>query len=248
MKCAAIVTGAGQGMGRSFALRLARDGYAIAAVDVQEETVRETVASVMAQHETARAYIADLSNVQAIEPMVEQIERDLGVVEILVNNAGRIKTQLLLDVTEQDWDQIMGVNARGLFFLLQAVGRRMVARRRGSIINIASVAGRSARPRQTVYGASKAAVLHLTKSAATVFGPAGVRVNAVCPGVIDTPMTKAVQAARTPDEVRHILESIPLQRMGDADEVAEVVAFLASERSSYINGQALNVCGGIEMD
>jgi len=248
MNGAAIVTGAGQGLGRSFALRLARDGYAIAAVDVQDEKVRETVALVMAEHGTARAYIADLSDVSAIEPLVEKIERDLGVIEILVNNAGTIKTQLLLDVTEQDWDQIMGVNARGLFFLLQAAGRRMVARRGGSIINIGSVAGRSARPKQTVYGASKAAVLHLTKSAATAFGPAGVRVNAVCPGVIDTPMTKTVQAARTPDEIRHILESIPLQRMADADEVAEVVAFLASERSSYINGQAINVCGGIEMD
>jgi NAD(P)-dependent dehydrogenase (short-subunit alcohol dehydrogenase family) len=248
MKGVAIVTGAGQGMGRSFALRLARDGYAIAAVDVQAEKVRETVACVMAQQGTARAYIADLTDVPVIEPMVAEIERDLGAVEILVNNAGRIKTQLLLDVTEQDWDQIMGVNARGLFFLLQAAGRRMVARHHGSIINIASVAGRSARPKHTVYGASKAAVLHLTKSAATAFGPVGVRVNAVCPGVVDTPMTKAIQAARTPDEVREILESIPLQRMADAGEVAEVVAFLASERSSYINGQAINVCGGIEMD
>jgi NAD(P)-dependent dehydrogenase (short-subunit alcohol dehydrogenase family) len=245
---AAIVTGAGQGMGRNFALRLARDGFAIAAVDIQAEKVRETVACVLARQGAARAYVADVSDVPAIEPLVAEIERDLGAIEILVNNAGRIKTQALLDVTEQDWDQVMGVNARGLFFLLQAAGRRMVVRRRGSIINVGSVAARSARPKQTVYGASKAAVLHLTKSAAAAFGPAGVRVNAICPGVIDTPMTKAVQAVRTPEEVRHILESIPLQRMADADEVAEVVAFLASERSSYVNGQAINVCGGIEMD
>jgi NAD(P)-dependent dehydrogenase (short-subunit alcohol dehydrogenase family) len=248
MNGAAIVTGAAQGMGRSFALRLARDGYAIAAVDVQAEKARETVACILAQQGRAHAYIADLSDVPAIEPLVVEIERDLGMIEILVNNAGIVKTQPLLNVTKEDWDQIMGINARGLFFLLQAVGRRMVARHRGSIINIGSVAARSARPKQTVYGASKAAVLHLTKSAAAVFGPAGVRVNAVCPGVIDTPMTQAVQAARTREEVGHILESIPLQRMADADEVAEVVAFLASDRSSYVNGQAINVCGGIEMD
>lgn len=248
MSGAAIVTGAGQGMGRSFAFRLARDGYAVAAVDIQADKVRETVASVCAQDGTARAYVADLSAVSAIESLVSEIEQDLGVIEILINNAGRIKTQALLEVTEQDWDQIMGINARGLFFLMQAVGRRMVGRRHGSIINIGSVAGRSARPKQTVYGASKAAVLHLTKSAAAAFGPAGVRVNAICPGVIDTPMTKTVQAERTPEEVRHILKSIPLQRMADVDEVAEVVAFLASERSSYVNGQAINVCGGIEMD
>lgn len=248
MNGAAIVTGAGQGMGRSFALRLARDGYAIAAVDIQAEKVHETVACVSAEQGTARSYVADVSDVPAIDSLVAEIEQDLGAIEILVNNAGRIKTQALLEVTEQDWDEIMGVNLRGLFFLLQAVGRRMVARRHGSIINVASVAARSARPKQTVYGASKAAVLHLTKSAAAAFGPAGVRVNAICPGVIDTPMTKAVQAARTPEEVRHILESIPLQRMADVGEVAEVVSFLASERSSYINGQAVNVCGGIEMD
>jgi NAD(P)-dependent dehydrogenase (short-subunit alcohol dehydrogenase family) len=248
MNGVAIVTGAGQGMGRSFALRLARDGYAIAAVDIQAEKLRETVACVLERQGNARAYVADLSDVPRIESLVAEIDRDLGAIEILVNNAGRIKTQALLDVTEQDWDQIMGVNARGLFFLLQAAGRRMVARRHGSIINVGSVAARSARPKQTVYGASKAAVLHLTKSAAVAFGPAGVRVNAICPGVIDTPMTKAVQAARTPEEVRHILESIPLQRMAEVGEVAEVVSFLASERSSYINGQAINVCGGIEMD
>jgi NAD(P)-dependent dehydrogenase (short-subunit alcohol dehydrogenase family) len=248
MNGVAIVTGAAQGMGRSFALRLARDGYAIAAVDIQAEKVRETVACVLERQGIARAYVADLSDVARIESLVAEIDRDMGTIEILVNNAGRIKTQALLDVTESDWDQIMGVNARGLFFLLQAAGRRMVARGHGSIINIGSVAARSARPKQTVYAASKAAVLHLTKSTAAAFGPAGVRVNAICPGVIDTPMTKAVQAARTPEEVRHILESIPLQRTADADEVAEVVSFLASERSSYINGQAINVCGGIEMD
>jgi NAD(P)-dependent dehydrogenase (short-subunit alcohol dehydrogenase family) len=248
MSGTAIVTGAGQGMGRSFALRLARDGYAVAAVDIQAEKLRETVTCVVARYGMARAYVADLSDVPTIESLVAEIDRDLGPIEILVNNAGRIKTQALLDVSEQDWDQIMGINARGLFFLLQAAGRRMVERRHGSIINIGSVAARSARPKQTVYGASKAAVLNLTKSAAAAFGPAGVRVNAICPGVIDTPMTKAVQEARTPEEVHHILESIPLQRMADAGEVAEVVAFLASERSSYINGQAINVCGGIEMD
>jgi NAD(P)-dependent dehydrogenase (short-subunit alcohol dehydrogenase family) len=235
-------------MGRSFALRLARDGYAIAAVDIQAEKARETVAAVSTQSGTGRAYVTDLSDVPTIESLVSEIEQDLGAIEILINNAGRIKTQALLEVTEQDWDQIMGINARGLFFLMQAVGRRMVVRRHGSIINIGSVAARSARPKQTVYGASKAAVLHLTKSAAAAFGPAGVRVNAICPGVIDTPMTKTVQAERTPEEVRHILESIPLQRMADVDEVSEVVAFLASERSSYVNGQAINVCGGIEMD
>jgi len=142
----------------------------------------------------------------------------------------------------------MEINAKALFFCLQAAGRRMVVCQRGSIINVASVAGRSARPKQTVYGASKAAAIHLTKSAAAAFGPFHVRVNAVCPGVIDTPMWHRVRSERTPDEVKAILSSIPLARTADSTEVAEVVAFLASHQASYINGQAINVCGGLEMD
>ena len=235
-------------MGRSFALRLAQDGFAIAVVDIAEEAARRTSGEILEAGAVAGVFAADLGRTSEIEPLVERIESELGPIEVLVNNAAVVKTQALLDVTGQDWDLIMGVNAKGLFFLLQAVGRRMAARGRGSIVNIASVAARSARPKQTVYGASKAAVLHLTKSAAAALGPSGVRVNAVCPGVIETPMWQQVKQERTPDEVRGILASIPLGRTAGPEEVAEVVAFLASGRSSYINGQGINVCGGLEMD
>jgi NAD(P)-dependent dehydrogenase (short-subunit alcohol dehydrogenase family) len=235
-------------MGRSFALRLAQDGFAIAVVDIAGEAARRTSAEIIETGAIAGVFVADLGRTSEIEPLVEQIENELGPIEVLVNNAAVVKTQALLDVTGQDWDLIMGVNAKGLFFLLQAVGRRMAARGRGSIVNIASVAARSARPKQTVYGASKAAAMHLTKSAAAALGPSGVRVNAVCPGVIETPMWQQVKQERTPDEVRGILASIPLGRTAGPEEVAEVVAFLASDRSSYINGQGINVCGGLEMD
>jgi NAD(P)-dependent dehydrogenase (short-subunit alcohol dehydrogenase family) len=235
-------------MGRSFALRLAQDGFAIAVVDIAGDAARRTSGEILEAGAVAGVFAADLGRVAEIDPLVERIENELGPIEVLVNNAAVVKTQALLDVTGQDWDLIMGVNAKGLFFLLQAVGRRMAARGRGSIVNIASVAARSARPKQTVYGASKAAVLHLTKSTAAALGPSGVRVNAVCPGVIETPMWQQVKQERTPDEVRGILASIPLGRTGGPEEVAEVVAFLASDRSSYINGQGINVCGGLEMD
>jgi len=244
----AVITGAAQGMGRTFAERLARDGFRIAALDVDEPSLHETCERVGRSGAIAQPYLIDLSEISRIDPFFSAVEQGLGPVQVLVNNAARIKTQELLDVTEADWDAIMEINAKALFFCLQAAGRRMVVRQRGSIINVASVAGRSARPKQTVYGASKAAAIHLTKSAAAAFGPFHVRVNAVCPGVVETPMWHRVRSERTPDEVKAILSSIPLARTADAAEVAEVVAFLASNQASYINGQAINVCGGLEMD
>jgi len=244
----AVVTGAGQGMGRAFALRLARDGLAIAVVDIAQDAAMRTSAEILESGAAAGVFVADLSRTSELEALVDRIESEMGPIEVLVNNAAVVKTQALLEVTEQDWDHIMSVNAKGLFFLLQAVGWRMTARGRGSIVNIASVAARSARPKQTVYGVSKAAVLHLTKSAAAALGPHGVRVNAVCPGVIETPMWQHVKQERTPEEVEAILHSIPLGRTAGPEEVAEVVAFLAGDRSSYINGQTINVCGGLEMD
>lgn len=235
-------------MGRSFALRLARDGFAIAVVDVAGPPAQETCRLIREGGGAAEAFLADLAVVAQIGPMVERVEAEMGPIQVLVNNAAIVKTQALLKVMEADWDHIMAVNAKGLFFCLQAVATRMVERNSGAIVNIASVAARSARPKQTVYGASKAAVLHLTKSAAAALGPHGIRVNAVCPGVIETPMWQQVKHDRTPEEVQTILASIPAGRTASPDEVAEVVAFLASERASYINGQALNVCGGLEMD
>lgn len=242
------VTGAARGMGRVFAQRLAKDGFVVAALDIRQQEVEETCALIAAEGGLARYYLVDLACVAEIQPLFDRIEKELGPIQVLVNNAAVVRTQPLLEVTERDWDMIMGVNAKALFFCLQAVGKRMIERRRGSIINVASVAGRSARPKQTVYGASKAAVLHLTKSGAAAFGPFGVRVNAICPGVIETTMWHQVKSERTPEEVETILRSIPLQRTAEPSEVAEVVAFLASDRSSYITGQAINVCGGLEMD
>lgn len=240
---ALLVTGAAQGMGRSISLAAAGAGYRVAMVDHQAEKLHAAAAEI-----GVAAYVTDLQDATALAPLVERIEADLGSLSGLVNNAGIVKTQPLVEATLEDWDRIFAVNARAAFILMQVVGKRMIARGQGAIVNIASVAGRSGRPEQTLYGASKAALLHLTKSAALAFGPHGVRVNAVCPGVIRTEMTEQVWRERKPEDVQQILRGIPLGRTADPAEVAAVVLWLLGPAASYVNGQAVNVCGGLEMD
>jgi len=239
-----LVTGAAQGMGLAIARRLACDGCVVALVDRQEEQVRAVARGLPG----ARSYMMDLLDVERIAPLVEQVEDECGPLTGLVNNAGIVKTQPFLDVSPADWESVFGVNARAPFLLMQAAGARMATRGTGAIVNVASVAGRSARPEQTVYGASKAALLHLTKSAAAALGPHGVRVNAVCPGVVETEMTTLVWRERRPEDVQRIVQGIPLGRVAVPDEVAAAVVWLLDAGASYVNGQALNVCGGLEMD
>ncbi len=243
-KGAVLITGAAQGMGLATSRLAAAEGYRVALVDRQAEKVREAAAAIPG----AAAYVVDLLDAESLAPLVARVEDECGPLVGLVNNAGIVRTQPLLDVTLADWELIFGINARATFLLLQAVGRRMIARGRGAIVNVASVAGRSGRPQQTVYGASKAAVLHLTKSAALAFGPEGVRVNAVCPGVVRTEMTEQVWRERRPEDVQQILRSIPLGRVATPEEVATVIVWLLGDGAGYINGQAINVCGGLEMD
>ena len=239
-----LVTGAAQGLGLAISRELAAQGYRVAMVDRQEEPLRAAAAEIA----EAAAYAMDLLDTAAIAPLVARVEEECGPLTGLVNNAGMVKTQPFLEAALTDWEQIMGVNARAPFLLMQAAGGRMIARRTGAIVNVASVAGRSGRPVQTVYGASKAALLHLTKSAAMAFGPHGVRVNAVCPGVMRTPMTEQVWRDREPEDVQQILRGIALRRVSEPEEVASVVVWLLSDGAGYVNGQAINVCGGLEMD
>jgi NAD(P)-dependent dehydrogenase (short-subunit alcohol dehydrogenase family) len=239
-----LVTGAAQGMGLAITRQLAAAGYHVAAIDRQEAQLREATKHL----EGVTPFVLDLLDAAALAPLVEQVESACGPLAGLVNNAGIVKTQPIADVVLADWETIFGVNARAPFLLMQAAGARMAARGSGAIVNIASVAGRSARPEQSMYGASKAALLHLTKSAAAAFGPSGVRVNAVCPGVVRTEMTERIWRDRRPEDVERILHSIPLKRVCEPDEVATVVAWLLGPAASYVNGQAINVCGGLEMD
>lgn len=237
-----LVTGAAQGIGLSTARLASALGYRVVSVD-RQESVHEATATL-----GGSSYQVDLTDVSAIEPLVERVELENGPILGLVNNAGIVITQSFFDVRVADWDRVFAINARAPFILMQAVGRRMVERGSGAIVNVASVAGRSGRPQQTMYGASKAALLHLTKSAAMALGPQGIRVNAVCPGVVRTEMTEQVWREREPEDVQRILKGIPLGRTAAPEEVAEVIVWLLGERAGYINGQAINICGGLEMD
>lgn len=243
-KGTALVTGAAQGLGLATARRLAGDGYRVAMVDRQAGRLGDAAAEVTG----ARPYVVDLLAVEEIGRFVARVEDECGPLTALVNNAGIVTTQDLLDATIQDWETIMGVNARAPFVLMQEAGGRMVGRKRGAIVNVCSVSARSARPVQAIYAASKAALLHLTKSAAAAFGPHGVRVNAICPGVMRTEMTEQVWRDRRPEDVQQILRGITLQRTADPAEMAAAIAWLLGDEAGYVNGQALNVCGGMEMD
>jgi len=247
-----MVTGAGSGIGRATVLHLATQRVAVGVVDCRTQAAESTAAEVRQRGGQALPVVCDVREVRAVYEAVARIEESLGPLTAQVNCAGVWQTRDLLEITEEDWDLVMGVNARGLFFCVQAAGRAMLPRKLGAIVNISSVGGRVGRPLQAHYAASKAAVISITHSAAIALGPHGVRVNAVCPGVIDTPMWAQVIAERARREGKAdpsaILERVPLGRVGTPEEVAAVTSFLISEEASYINGQCLNVCGGMETD
>ncbi len=253
----ALVTGAGQGIGRAIALRLARDGYALAVADINPaslEAVRGEIEA--AGGHQALAIQADLAQTAEVERMIQQAVVDLGRLDVLVNNAGRLITRAFMDVTEADWDATLGLDLKTVFFAMQMAARVMIGGGNpGRIVNIASISGRSGRPDQTPYAAAKAGVISLTQSAALALAPHGITVNAVCPGVVDTPLTRQLHIERarvagiTPEEsLRRMLARVPLGRIETPDDVAGVVAFLCSPDSAYITGQTLNVCGGLQMD
>jgi meso-butanediol dehydrogenase/(S,S)-butanediol dehydrogenase/diacetyl reductase len=265
----AIVTGAGQGIGKGVALRLAQAGAHVVIAEYNSDTAETTCAEVRALGRQSLAYPIDLSQVDQIQTMVDQVVREFGRIDILVNNAGRVQTKFMLDLTPDDWDRIVDTNQRGLFFCLQAVARQMVAQipeeirnadraphSFGKIVNFSSVAGRSGRPYSTHYAAAKAAVINITKSAALALARYNINVNAVAPGLVPTPMWTQIDQERgqlfgsKPGEAmaNFIEQNIPLKRAATAEDLAAAVAFLCSADADYITGQCLNVDGGLEMD
>jgi len=265
----AIVTGAGQGIGKGVALRLARAGAHVVVAEYNAETDVATSDEIRTLGQQALPYPIDLSEVGQIQPMVDRVVEEFGRIDILVNNAGRVQTKYMLDLTPEDWDRVVDVNQRGLFFCLQAVARQMVAqipeeirnadrapRSFGKIVNFSSVAGRSGRPYSTHYAAAKTAVISITKSAALALAKYNINVNAVAPGLVPTPMWVQIDNERgelfgsKPGEAMHnfIEQHVPLKRAATADDLAGAVAFLCSSDADYITGQCLNVDGGVEMD
>jgi len=264
---AAVVTGAAQGLGKAAALRLAREGADVAAIDINAALAEGTVQEIRALGRRGVACVADLADLGGIDSLVGRVVAELGRIDILVNAAGVLQSKPLLDVTAEDWDSIIDVNQRGLLFLIQVVAKQMIAhvpeevksagradRSYGKIVNFSSISGRRGRPLQVHYAASKAAVISITQSAALTFAPFGINVNAVAPGVVPTPMwekndREVSKALGIPSgkAMQDFIERIPLKRTGTAEEIAAVVAFLCSSESDYMTGQTLNVDGGFEM-
>ena len=236
----ALVTGANTGIGQGIALALAEAGADIAAAG--RSPADETVGKIRGLGRKGENFAADLSSVGAVQPLVDAVLAEFGRIDILVNNAGLIRRADAVDFTEADWDAVMDTNLKTLFFLCQSVGRHMIARGSGKIINIASMLTFQGGIRVPSYTASKSGVGGLTKLLANEWAAKGVQVNAIAPGYIATDNTTALRD--DPDRSRSILERIPAGRWGSADDIAGAAVFLSSSAADYVNGHVLVVDGG----
>lgn len=240
----AVVTGGSRGIGRAICLELARGGANVMLCYAgNEQAALDTVAACEALGAKAAAMRCDVSKTDEVKALVDAALQQFGAVHILVNNAGITRDGLLMTMKEDAWDQVLDTNLKGAFLTMKAVARTMMKQRYGRIVNLSSVVGLHGNAGQVNYAASKAGVIGMTKSLAKELASRGVTVNAVAPGFIDTDMTAALpQAARDA-----LLSTIPTQRLGAAEEVAQAVAFLASDQAAYITGQVLAVDGGMSM-
>ena len=245
-----LVTGAGSGIGRASALAFAEAGYRIAAADLDESAVAATAE---AAGDGALAVRADVGDVADIDRMVSTVVAELGHLDVILNNAGVTRGAYIMNITEEDWDRMHRVNAKGVFFCLQRAAQEMIPRREGRIINIASIAGRGfAGTSNAAYAASKGAVISLTKTAAQQLARHNINVNSICPGVTMTEMVSALVAQRAEkegisldDAIAKAVRPIPLRRANDPADIAAMAVFLASPGARNITGQCYNVDGGL---
>ncbi|EKY01020.1 3-oxoacyl-[acyl-carrier-protein] reductase [Hoylesella saccharolytica F0055] len=240
----ALITGAARGIGKAIALRFAAEGANIAFTDlVIDENGKATEAEIASLGVKAKGYASNAADFAQSEEVVKQVKEDFGSIDILVNNAGITKDGLMLRMTEAQWDAVIGVNLKSAFNFIHACVPVMMRQRGGSIINMASVVGVHGNAGQANYAASKAGMIALAKSVAQEMGPKGIRANAIAPGFIDTAMTQEL-----PEEVRkEWMNQIPLRRGGTVDDVANCAVYLASDLSSYVSGQVIQVDGGMNM-
>lgn len=238
----ALITGAARGIGKSIALRLASEGADIAFTDIAEdENFKDTQAEITALGVTCRGYVSNAADFGQTHSVVTEIHKDFGHIDVLVNNAGITRDSLLMRMSEQQWDAVLTVNLKSAFNFCHAVVPVMARQRQGSIINISSVVGVAGNPGQCNYSASKAGMIALAKSIAKEMGSRNIRANAVAPGFVLTEMTR-----KLPEEtLRQWCERIPLRRGADPDEIAKVVLFLASDLSSYVSGQVIQIDGAM---
>ncbi len=291
----AVVTGAGQGIGKAVALRLAREGAEIAVAEINRETAEATARELQTFGRRALAHPVNVGCLVEIQSLVDHVAAEFGRIDVLVNVAGVAQTKPFLELTEEDWDRIVDTNLKGTVFCMQAVGRQMIrqippevmaqgraglrrgegvspsnrgqdardtqgqdalaTRSYGKIVNFSSISGRRGRSVQMAYAASKAAIISVTQSAALAFSPYNINVNAVCPGVIPTPMWDQIDrdrsrlmGAQPGGALKAFVDKVPLQRAGTPEDIAGAVAFLCSADADYITGQTLNVDGGFEMN
>lgn len=240
----ALITGASRGIGRAIALKFAQNGANViinySSSQSQSEELKEEIEKIGTK---AMIIKCDVSNADEVSQMFSQVEKEFGRLDILVNNAGITKDGLILRMNEEDFDKVIAINLKGAFLCARAAAKMMVKQRSGNIINISSVVGIAGNIGQANYAASKAGIIGLTKSLAKELASRNIRVNAIAPGFIKTDMTEVLS-----DKVKEVmLSSIPLGRFGEADEVANVALFLASNLSSYITGQVIVVDGGMIM-
>ena len=241
----ALITGAARGIGKAIALKFAAEGANIAFTDlaVNEETEEETEQEIAALGVKAKSYASNAADFAQTEEVVKAVKEEFGSIDILVNNAGITKDGLMLRMTEQQWDAVIAVNLKSAFNFIHACVPIMMRQRGGSIINMASVVGVHGNAGQANYAASKAGLIALAKSIGQEMGPKGIRANAIAPGFIDTAMTQAL-----PDDIRkEWINKIPLRRGGQVEDIANVATFLASDLSSYVSGQVIQVDGGMNM-
>ena len=240
----AVITGAARGIGKEIAIKFAKEGADIAFTDlVIDENGKKTEEEIAAYGVKVKGYASNAADFAATEEVVGQIKADFGHIDILVNNAGITKDGLMLRMTEAQWDAVIAVNLKSAFNYIHAVLPIMMRQKSGSIINMASVVGVHGNAGQSNYAASKAGLIALAKSIAQEVGSRGIRANAIAPGFIETAMTAAL-----PDEVRaEWCQKIPLRRGGQVEDIANVATFLASDMSSYVTGQVIQVDGGMNM-
>jgi len=243
----AIITGAARGIGAAIAVKLAEQGANIAFTYVSDNSTEKAtalVAQLVSLGVKAKAYKSNANDFAQCESFVNDVLKEFGTIDICVNNAGISKDNLLLRMTSEQWDDVMNTNLKSVFNMTKLVIRPMMKARSGSIINMSSIIGIRGNAGQSSYAASKAGIIGFTKSIAAEIGSRNIRCNAIAPGFIETDMTNYLKEGNTSDE---FLKKIPLGRFGKADEIANIALFFASDMSSYITGQVLSACGGLNI-
>jgi 3-oxoacyl-[acyl-carrier protein] reductase len=239
----AVVTGAGRGIGRAIALQFADEGADVVCVSRTQENSQKVADEIKAKGRNAWAVAVDVSDSNAVQSAVDNILKEPGRLDILVNNAGVTRDNLLMRMSEEEWDTVLNTNLRGAFVLTKAFTRTFLKQRSGRVINVASVVGLMGNAGQSNYAASKAGLIGFTKSVAREFAPRGITVNAIAPGFIETDMTSVLS-----DDIKnHLLGVIPMKQLGQVEDIAGAALYLASPAARYVTGQVLTVDGGMVM-